>query len=69
MEKRQMTLMLSEKEMTVLDRMADTRGITKTAVVRQALRMFQSITERIESGDKVFFEKHATNEKSELMVL
>lgn len=69
MDRRQMTLMLSDKEMTLLDRLSQARGMSKTALVRQALRLYQSVTERLENGEKVFVEKPATKEKTELMVL
>jgi hypothetical protein len=68
-DRRQMTLMLSDKEMTLLDRLSQARGMSKTALVRQALRLYQSVTERLENGEKVFVEKPATKEKTELMVL
>jgi Ribbon-helix-helix protein, copG family len=68
-DRRQMTLMLSDKEMTVLDQLSQRRGMSKTALVRQALRLYQSVTERLENGEKVFVEKPATKEKTELMVL
>lgn len=64
-----MTLMLSDKEMTLLDQLAQNRGMSKTALVRQALRLYQSVTERLENGDKVFVERPITQEKTELMVL
>ena len=69
MDRRQMTLMLSNKEMTLLDELSRSRGMSKTALVRQALRLYQSVTERLENGDKVFVERPATQEKTELMVL
>jgi hypothetical protein len=68
-DRRQMTLMLSDKEMTLLDQLSQSRGMSKTALVRQALRLYQSVTERLENGEKVFVEKPATKEKTELMVL
>jgi ribbon-helix-helix CopG family protein len=64
-----MTLMLSDKEMSLLDRLSESRGMSKTALVRQALRLYQSVTERLEAGEKVFVEKPTTKEKTELMVL
>lgn len=64
-----MTLMLSDKEMTLLDELSRNRGMSKTALVRQALRLYQSVTERLENGDKVFVERPTTQEKTELMVL
>ncbi len=69
MNRRQMTLMLSDKEMTLLDQLATNRGMSKTALVRQAIRLYQSVTERLENGDKVFVERPSTMEKTELMVL
>jgi hypothetical protein len=69
MDRRQMTLMLSDKEMSILDQLSERRGMTKTALVRQALRLYQSVTERIESGEKIFVERPSTKEKTELMVL
>ena len=69
MDRKQMTLVLSDKEMLVLDQLAESRGMTKTALVRQALRLYQSVTERLDSGDKVFVERPTTKEKTELMVL
>ena len=69
MDRRQMTLMLSDKEMTLLGELADRRGMTKTALLRQAMRMYQSVIQRIENGEKVFVEDPATKDKTELMVL
>jgi hypothetical protein len=69
MDRKQMTLVLNGKEMTLLDEMAERRGMSKTALVRQALRLYQSVTERIDGGEKVFVEQPATKEKTELMVL
>lgn len=69
MDRKQMTLVLSDKEMRVLDELAEHRGMSKTALVRQALRLYQSVTERIEKGDKVFVEHPSTKDKTELMVL
>lgn len=69
MDRRQMTLVLNDKEMDLLDRLAERRGMSKTALVKQALRMYQSVTERIEIGEKVFVEAPATKDKTELMVL
>lgn len=69
MDRRQMTLMLSDKEMSLLDQMAERRGMSKTALLRQALRLYQSVTERIDDGEKVFVEHPSTKDKTELMVL
>lgn len=68
-EKRTMTLNLSAQEMEVVERMAEEKGLSKTALVRQALRLFQSVTERIDNGEKVFVEHPGTREKAEILVL
>lgn len=68
-EKRTMTLNLSVQEMDALDRLSDVRGVSKTAVLKQALRLFERVTDRIEAGEKVFVEHPSTKEKAELMVL
>jgi len=69
MEKRQMTLMLTDREMNVLEELAVDRGLSKTALLRQALRLYQSVTQRIKSGEKLFLEHPDTKEKAELVVL
>ncbi|MDA9442746.1 CopG family transcriptional regulator [Bradyrhizobium forestalis] len=69
MDRRQMTLILSDKEMEVLDELSQRRGMSKTALLRQALRLYQSVTERIERGEKVFVEHPTTKDKAELVVL
>jgi hypothetical protein len=69
MDRRQMTLILSDKEMEVLDDLSQRRGMSKTALLRQALRLYQSVTERIERGEKVFVEHPTTKDKAELVVL
>lgn len=68
-DKRTMTLNLSAQEMDVVERMADEKGLSKTALVRQALRLYQSVSERLDNGEKVFVEDPATREKAELLVL
>ncbi|WP_271620553.1 ribbon-helix-helix domain-containing protein [Bradyrhizobium sp. CCBAU 51745] len=60
---------MSDKEMEVLDELSQRRGMSKTALLRQALRLYQSVTERIERGEKVFVEHPTTKDKAELVVL
>lgn len=67
--KRTMTLNLSDREMVVLEQLATEKGLSKTQLLRQALRLYQSIIERIGQGDKLFFEDSKKAEKAELMVL
>jgi hypothetical protein len=67
--KKTMTLNLTDAEMTALDELASSKDITKTSVLRQALRLYQMIDRRARSGDKLFFENDATKDKAELMLL
>ncbi len=64
-----MTLNLTEAEMRALEGLSVAKDISKTAVLRQALRLYQMIEARIARGEKLFFEHDATKEKAELMVL
>lgn len=68
-DKRTMTLNLSSQEMDLVERLADEKGLSKTALVRQALRLYQSISARLDKGEKVFVEDPTTKDKAELMVL
>ena len=69
MTKRTMTLNMTNEEMIVLGRLAGEKGLSKTALVRQALRLYQSVNERLERGEKLFIEDPEKEEKTELMVL
>lgn len=68
-KKKTMTLNLSVDEMAELERMAAEKGLSKTILVRQAVRLYQSINERLDKGDKLFVEDAEQTEKAELMVL
>jgi len=68
-DKRTMTLNLTDAEMNVLEQLSERKEISKTAVVRQALRMYQMLDARLAQGEKLFFERDLTKEKAELMVL
>ncbi|MDE4914630.1 transcriptional regulator [Methylobacterium sp. 092160098-2] len=67
--KRTMTLNLTDPEMQALEDLATRKDITKTAILRQALRLYQMIDARVERGEKLLFENEATKEKAELMFL
>lgn len=67
-QKKAMTLNLTEAEMMALDALAHAKDLTKTAVLRQALRLYQAVHERLEQGEKLFFEGD-DEKKSEVMVL
>jgi len=67
--KKTMTLNLTDAEMRVLDDLAKRKDLTKTAVVRQAIRLYQMVDARLAAGDKLFFEDEKAQKKVELMVL
>ena len=67
--KRTLTLNLTDAEMTVLERLSAEKDMSKTAVLRQALRLYQVITVRLQDGEKLIFENELTKEKKELVVL
>jgi hypothetical protein len=67
--KRTMTLNLTEAEMAVLEELCIEKDMSKTAVLKQALRLYQLINSRKNLGDKLFLENDIAKEKKELVVL
>ena len=55
-DKRTMTLNLSDAEMRALEALCEQKDLSKTAVIRQALRLYQLVDTRLASGGKLFFE-------------
>ncbi len=68
-EKRTMTLNLTAGEMEALDELARKKDLSKTAVIRQALRLYKMVDLRLAQGGKLFFEDELQKKKLELMVL
>lgn len=68
-DKRTMTLNLTDEEMTALDALSNRYDMTKTAIIRKALRMYQVIDSRLQKGEKLFLEDEIEKKKSELVVL
>ena len=66
--KRTMTLNLTDQEMVVLEELSAQKDLSKTALLRQALRLYQMVDARIARGEKLFFED-SDKQKAELMVL
>jgi hypothetical protein len=67
--KKTMTLNLTDAEMGVLEELCVKKDLSKTAVLRQALRLYQAVETRVERGAKLFFENEQTKEKAEVMML
>lgn len=67
--KKTMTLNLTELEMRVLEDLSMKKDLSKTAVIRQALRLYQLVDLRLAEGGKLFIENADKSGKAELMVL
>lgn len=67
--KKTMTLNLTDAEMCVLEELCEKKDLSKTAVLRQALRLYQAVETRVDRGAKLFFENEQTKEKAEVMML
>lgn len=67
--KRTMTLNLTDAEMDALETLATQKDLNKTAVIRQALRLYQLVDQRTREGKKLFIEDEVNKMKSELMLI
>ena len=67
--KKTMTLNLTDAEMSALEDLCAKKELSKTALLRQALRLYQMIESRVENGDKLFFEDKEKKERAEVMML
>lgn len=67
--KKTMTLNLTPAEMDALEELARKKDLSKTALIRQALRLYLAVDARVTQGDKLFFENELLKKKAELMVL
>ena len=67
--KKTMTLNLTKAEMQVLEELSTKKDLSKTALLRQALRMYQIVEVRLEEGSKLFFEDEKTKDKAEILML
>jgi len=67
--KKTMTLNLTEAEMLALEELSRKKDLTKTAVIRQALRLYQLVAARLELGEKLVFEDEKAKKKAEVLVL
>ena len=66
--KKTMTLNLTDQEMRALEELSTQKDLSKTAILRQALRLYQLVDLRLAEGGKLFLENNK-KEKAELMVL
>lgn len=50
-----MTLNMTDREMEVLTELATSKGITKTALMKQALRIYQMVDVKLARGETMMF--------------
>jgi hypothetical protein len=62
------SLNLSEVELQLLTELSQKKEVSKSAILRQALRMMGMIEQRIEQGEKFYFESLG-KEKSEILLM
>lgn len=55
MTKRTMTLNLSEREMVVLEELSSRNEMTKTQIMRRALRLYQLVDIKAHEGKSIVF--------------
>lgn len=67
--KKTMTLNLTDAEMSALEELCVKKELSKTALLRQALRLYQMVENRLEKGEKLFFEDEQKKERAEIMML
>ena len=63
-----LTLKLQDKEMAIIDSLSAHKGLSKTGLIKQAIRVYQAIDVRLERGDKLFVEDE-NKAKAELLLL
>jgi predicted transcriptional regulator len=68
-EKRTMTLNLSEEEMNSLEQLALRNDMTKTAVLKKAIRIYLILETRLQRGEHIFVEDESHQAKVELLLV
>lgn len=64
-----LTLNLSEEEMNLLESIAIQKAVSKTAILKSAIKLYYVINFRISNGEKIFSEDISKGEKAELLLL
>ena len=62
-----MTLNMPEREFEFLEEMAARKDVSKTAIMRQAFRLYQTIDKRLCAGETMHFS--GDNKKTEMMFI
>jgi predicted transcriptional regulator len=68
-EKRTMTLNLSDEEMNDLEQLAARSGMSKTALIRKAIRIYLTLEKRMQKGEHIFVEDELHQARAELLLV
>jgi predicted transcriptional regulator len=68
-EKKTMTLNLSEEEMESLEQLAERNDLTKTAVIKKAIRIYLLLEKRLQKGEHLFVEDADRKARVELLLV
>ncbi len=68
-EKKTMTLNLSEEEMESLEQLAKRNDLTKTALIKKAIRIYLLLEKRLENGEHLYVEDDSHQVKVELLLV
>ena len=66
-DKKMLTIKLSQQEMEIIEKLARRKDVSKTAVVKQSVRLLMLVETRLGDGGKLFLEDD--KQKTELAVL
>ena len=67
--KKTMTLNLSDEEMDSLEQLALRNDMTKTAVIKKAIRIYLILEKRLQKGEHIFVEDKLHEAKVELLLV
>ncbi|MDA3810499.1 MAG: hypothetical protein PF518_09255 [Spirochaetaceae bacterium] len=67
--KKTMTLNLSEEEMESLEQLVVRSDMTKTAVIKKALRIYLILEKRLQNGEHIYVEDESHTFKVELLLV
>ena len=68
-EKKTMTLNLSEEEMDSLEQLAERNDLTKTAVIKKAIRIYLLLEKRLQKGEHLYVEDDSHEVRVELLLV
>lgn len=68
-EKKTMTLNLSEEEMDSLEHLAERNDLTKTAVIKKAIRIYLLLEKRLQKGEHLYVEDESHQIRVELLLV